>query len=686
MRKFTKLWQLMIVLLLSSGMVVAQKSNTGQIKSLNDAAKAALQTKKLKDASVQESVKAKKVFDVFENKTFSQTEKLGQNVNAGGVSFLNYNLDDATPKPISNVPYDPAKYPSPKQGGDNFGTALVISSLPFDDLGTTLGYLNDYDAECPYTGSTAPDVVYSYTPATNIMIDASLCNDPTDYDTKLYIMDAAQTVIACNDDACATLNFPYAYVSSVSGVALTGGVTYYIVVDGYGTSAGNYELTVNLYVPPPPCVWGTDIVCPAGATDESEACGDDTNGGCNMATPAYEPVPSTGGTICGTTWADASTRDTDWYTLTLTQQSSLVVSADADQLIIYGGIADANGILLVNPTCATVSQIAPNNYAGPCSQTQIDFGTLDAGTYWFFVGMTVYDGFPCDNHYWIDFSVVPLTCPAPTNLAVSNLNGTTADFSWSDANAANTYDIVWGLSGFDPTVGPYTGQVYGATYAGPPYTQTLTGLTLGVAYDVYVRSDCGGGEYSSLVGLGFYSAPPPSNDDCVNAEPVTGPYPETVNGTLIGATVDCPGVLDWNAVWYEVTLPYAVNNMHVDYCGTGTSQSTIGIVYYTDCSDCNAYVVANAYSFYDCGSPAGVTVGQMDFSINGPGTVFFPVYMLPVMDFTVTFNVTELVIPSNDDCANALAVGEVTNLPFNTIISNSRHLRRIMYNFTQYLV
>ena len=39
----------------------------------------------------------------------------------------------------------------------------VIDALPYVMMGTTVGYTDDYDEECPYTGSTSPDVVYSFT-------------------------------------------------------------------------------------------------------------------------------------------------------------------------------------------------------------------------------------------------------------------------------------------------------------------------------------------------------------------------------------------------------------------------------------------------------------------------------------------------------------------------------------------
>lgn len=263
----------------------------------------------------------------------------------------------------------------------------------------------------------------------------------------------------------------------------------------------------------------------------------------------------------------------------------------------------------------------------------------------------------------------PNPCAQPSDLYVDNLNGTQADLYWSDAAATNLYDIVWGETGFDPDLGPFTGTAYGESYPGAPYMYTLTGLTQGVNYEAYVRADCGGGSYSFWAGIGFFSYPQPPNDDCVDAEYVGGPYPQTVNGTTLGATVDCPGILDWNAVWYEVNLPYAMNQLFADYCGTG-DQSTIGIVYYPDCSDCGAYVIADSYSFYDCGTPGGVTVGQMQWNlVPGPTTVFFPAYMLPAMDFVLTFDVIEVAIPDNDDCGMATAIGEVTDLPWNTTLA-----------------
>lgn len=139
-------------------------------------------------------------------------------------------------------------------GGDTCDWAELITALPYTDSGNTCGFTNDYDEVCPYTGSTSPDVAYEYTPGSDVAVDISLCNDGTDYDTKLYVYESScpGVLVACNEDACSTPQYPNPYVSELIGVMLTGGTTYFIIVDGYGGYCGNYVITVDEGVPPPP--------------------------------------------------------------------------------------------------------------------------------------------------------------------------------------------------------------------------------------------------------------------------------------------------------------------------------------------------------------------------------------------------------------------------------------------------
>ncbi|MCD6162118.1 MAG: cell envelope integrity protein TolA [candidate division Zixibacteria bacterium] len=162
-------------------------------------------------------------------------------------------IDDKAPS--NNSP----NKPNPSvilQGGDDIANATVIAALPYDVMGTTDSYTNDYDEVCPYSGSTAPDVVYSYTVASDNYFNISVC-DPvlTTYDTKMYVYDSDTVLIDCCDDAPSCTN----YQSEFIDLFLATG-TYYIVVDGYGTDYGDYHFTMDFGEAPP-----DDPECPVGS-------------------------------------------------------------------------------------------------------------------------------------------------------------------------------------------------------------------------------------------------------------------------------------------------------------------------------------------------------------------------------------------------------------------------------------
>ncbi len=126
--------------------------------------------------------------------------------------------------------------------------------------GTTVGFTNDYDEVCNYTGSVAPDVVFKMTlpdSVNGIIID--LCDSW--YDTKVYVYSAVSletgdtTNIACNDDFCSSDESSYtSYLEIGSTLAEDGGVSagdYYVVVDGYGTAEGTYWMEISTMIPPP---------------------------------------------------------------------------------------------------------------------------------------------------------------------------------------------------------------------------------------------------------------------------------------------------------------------------------------------------------------------------------------------------------------------------------------------------
>jgi hypothetical protein len=251
--------------------------------------------------------------------------------------------------------------------------------MPYSNTGTTAGYTNDYDEVCPYTGSTAPDVVYSYAPTAIKLMDVDL--EGSGYDTKVYVYeDAAGNVVGCNDDYYSD------YTSAVFDVPVSPGHTYYIVIDGYGTSSGGYVINADIHDPADP------FECPPGSIAESEACGDDTNGGCNMTPAAADPYIC-GDTICGTVWADASTRDTDWYLLTMNQTGPVTISGSAEFPFIMGFVDTAD--------CALAANLDPYATGNPGDVISVS-KTCGPGVYYLFVSHQAFEGNPCGtaNGYW----------------------------------------------------------------------------------------------------------------------------------------------------------------------------------------------------------------------------------------------------------------------------------------------
>jgi hypothetical protein len=276
-------------------------------------------------------------------------------------------------------------------GGDNAGNATVIPGLPYNDSGNTCGYLNDYTPTCH--SSNASDVVYRYTPSANTCVTISLCG--SSYDTGLSVHQSfVPNSIACIDDYCGLQ-------SQLDNVALTGGVTYYIVIDGYSTGCGAYVMSVVECPPPPECQ-----PCPPYAYQENEVdCytdyWDGYNAGCNATPPSYSYTECHDHFICGTTgvylYQGLTYRDTDWYVITVPAVNALTVSVTCQVPVALGflnGDYCTSGIYYfftgVNNPCETLS-------TGPMN--------LPAGTYIIFVSTNGWNfSWPCGSEYVVSVS------------------------------------------------------------------------------------------------------------------------------------------------------------------------------------------------------------------------------------------------------------------------------------------
>lgn len=202
--------------------------------------------------------------------------------------------------------------------------------------------------------------------------------------------------IACNDDACALL-------SQVCATGLNIGETYYVKVALFADTNARGPITLSLDCAcPGPC----DVVCDPGATPEGEpecfdGYDDQFNGGCNSTPPVFSPI-TCGETVCGTSGnysggepnAPLAFRDTDWYALTLTTETFVTWTVQAE-FSVLAGIVDNGGV----NDCTGVSAFLTFATAPECTDAVVS-ACLPAGTWWFFVSTTgFFDGVPCGAEY-----------------------------------------------------------------------------------------------------------------------------------------------------------------------------------------------------------------------------------------------------------------------------------------------
>jgi hypothetical protein len=162
------------------------------------------------------------------------------------------------------LPTDATRMEAPPVGqvnviptNDDFANAEPIPALPFTDTDNTTEATTAPDdpfADCFGNGHT---VWYEFTSSADTRINANTFG--SDYDTGIAVYTGAQgdlTQIACNDD----------FNSSQSSVTFdaVAGETYFIMVGGYGSAAGNLIFNVDVGQPP----LEVDLtVNPAGSVD-----------------------------------------------------------------------------------------------------------------------------------------------------------------------------------------------------------------------------------------------------------------------------------------------------------------------------------------------------------------------------------------------------------------------------------
>lgn len=138
------------------------------------------------------------------------------------------------------------------------------------------------------------------------------------------------------------------------------------------------------------------------------------------------------------------------------------------------------------------------------------------------------------------------TCPTPLDLAVSNVDLTSADLTWTETGSSTAWEVLYGVAGFDPAT---AGTNVSVTTT--PQT-SLSGLTSATSYDVYVKAVCAVGDESSWSGPISFMTP-------CNA--TTVPYVMDFNDAIVPELPTCTSKENAGSGNNWTTQVYSSNGM-----------------------------------------------------------------------------------------------------------------------------
>jgi hypothetical protein len=380
-----------------------------------------------------------------------------------------------------------------------------------------------------------------------------------------------------------------------------------------------------------------DVECPAGAQIEAEACGSDTNGGCN-STPVLFEDTTCGATICGTGWADGGTRDTDWFIFDVaddcTQVTAVLASEFPGVTFILGGIDICSPVVL-----------GQAGDSANCAAGLPAIAEVSAGSYVLFVAPSGFEGAPCggNNDYVVTMTcgecAPPVECPCPAGSTIEpeacgddtngGCNSTPAVFGdiacgeticgtgWADGGTRDTdwyqvttdaectrltstltsaFDgVTFVLDGIDicaPAVIGATGASNGCVAGAPAVADVGPGTyVIFVAPNVFEGVPCGTDNdyHVTLTCEDCVIEPPPANDDCADRiEILEGATDyDTTSATTDGLPhLEC--MFDgqtYQDIWYNYTATVD-GTLTVSTCGTAQYDTDLAVYDGCDTADC----------------------------------------------------------------------------------------------------
>ena len=254
--------------------------------------------------------------------------------------------------------------------------------------------------------------------------------------------------------------------------------------------------------------------------------------------------------------------------------------SDAGEAMYIGEATDDNPTTLNGTFSVPASATAGHH--------RLRIGVADSG-----LGST--NGNPCYSGSYGEFedytvNVVVPSCIGVTNIVASSITTNSANITW-DANGNSAWEVVVQAMGTGVPSGSGT-PVTAASY-------NATGLSASTDYEVYVRTDCGGGSFSDWAGPTNFTTltPAPSNDLCANPITLTLDVNacggNTITGISNAGTTDsgepAPSCGSYGTptslgdLWYAITIPAGVTDITLDVANITGMTSVAGAIYSGSC-------------------------------------------------------------------------------------------------------
>ena len=470
-------------------------------------------------------------------------------------------------------------------------------------------------------GSSGDDVMrrvgwFRWTAPISGQAEVSTCGT-AGFDTRLAVFASCDpgSVIACNDDTPGCTAF-----TSRLAFPATAGTEYLIAVGGFdAASAGPGVLVVSPTATPPTACGAGPNECCVASPDGTPHC---SNGACCELVCSDDPF------CCAA--------DGEWDDVCAARAAVLCTSCGAGDCKLPQAAASES------EACGQDGNAGCSEGASAPAQP-IAVGTSVAGTAWASGGardtdwysfevpetstatVTLHANGPCQAY------IVDATCPGYSVLGQTNPNSVACPVSISRCLLPGSYRVVVLMSVFD-------------------------GFPCG--------TEGGRNDYVVTLSLGPCDAVPPANDECSDAAPVPAsggsiPFDTRLasNSTVaLGPACDeGNGTAIVRDVWYAWRP--AAGLVRVSTCGSADFDTRLAA--YVSCGTDVVAVACND----DATGCDGFT-SRMQFTADGTTT-----YLVRLGGFegTGTGNVrfSRVVVPANDDCAAAIAIGDGTH-PFGT--------------------